>query len=97
MYSGEMYLTFLILVSYFNIFNIYFWDEALNFNQPLLQSVSHDSSEIILIWFIISVESVCAVQYFLEPVVIFSLIIWWIKSLKEKHLFKIESLLLLSI
>ncbi len=67
-------------------------DTKLNFYQPLLQSsVSHDTSEIIIIcWFIIiiiNVGTVVLLNIFLEPVIFFFLNSLN-KKLKEKHLFK---------
>ncbi len=64
----------------------------LNFHQPLFQFlVLHDPSEIILIcWFITSVETVVLLHILLEPVILFSLVLWWINSLKWQHLFKME-------
>ncbi len=40
MYYCEIYLTFLILVSYFNIFNIYFWVWSAEFPSAITP-VSH--------------------------------------------------------
>ncbi len=67
------------------------WRRAESSASLLQSSVSHDPSEIILIcWFIISVETVVLLHIFLEPVILFSLNIWWIKSYKEQHLLKME-------
>ncbi len=71
------------------------------FSASLLQSsVSHDPSEIILIyWFpaqetfliIINVENSCAGKYFCENHETLSFrILWWTESSKEQHLFEIE-------
>ncbi len=69
--------------------NVFLWRNA-EFSSAIFQYlVSHDPSEIILIcWFIISVETVVLLNIYLEPVILFSLVIWWINNLKGQHLFK---------
>ncbi len=72
----------------------------LNFQQQLFQSsVSHDSSEIILIcWFltcfiiiVINVESCFASVCILSKLLyVYVSIFLWIESSKEQHLFKVE-------
>jgi len=68
----------------------------------LQSSVSHDPSEITLIWgsddqetvmIIINFENSCADPYFCgTSYILFFRIIWWIESSKEQHLFVMEIL-----
>ncbi len=83
----------LIYLIYIYIY-LFLWCKA-EFSASLLQSsVSHDPSEIILIWFaaqetfliFVNVENMCCFIYLW---LLAYRILWWIESSKEQHLFEI--------